>query len=142
MRTQRMGGNQDALQNAMLLLPSILLSDLGATTGTINLTAAQVTNTKINNYGQTGILTLQLPAAAESMCVMVVIATTGNALHVKAGASDKIYLDGAALDDGDKVSCGTPAVMNIAVFWAERTGASAFDWYCNTVSGLWTDGGA
>jgi len=111
-------------------------------TATGNLSAAEVTNTIINNYGQGAETTLTLPAAAAGMNFMLVISTTGNAIHIKAGASDKIYLDGTALDDGDKVSLATPAVANSATFYTIQTGAAAWDWVCQTTLGVFTDGGA
>jgi len=106
------------------------------------LSAEECTNTIINNYGQSEAATLTLPAAAADLAFMVVIGGTGFALHVKAGVSDKIYLDGTALDDADKVSLTTPTLGNCAAFYTFQTGASAYDWYCNTISGLWVDGGA
>ena len=111
-------------------------------TATGDLTAAEVTNTIINNYGQGAETTLTLPAAAAGMNFMLVISTTGNAIHIKAGASDKIYLDGTALDDGDKVSLAVPAVANSATFITIQTGAAAWDWVCQTILGVFTDGGA
>jgi hypothetical protein len=109
---------------------------------TITLTAAEVTNTIIDNYGQSAPMTLTLPAAAAGYNFVMSISTTGNAVHIKAGASDKIYLDGTALDDADKVSLVTPAVGNWASFFTFRSGASTYDWVCNAVNGTWTDGGA
>ena len=110
--------------------------------GTVTLTREQVTNKRINNYGQAGIWTLQFPAAGPNMSLLLVAGGTGYALHAKAGASDKHYLDGTALDDGDKVSLATPALLNCAAFFTVKTGASTWDWFCNTISGVWTDGGA
>lgn len=109
---------------------------------TSDLTAEEVANTIINNYGQDAICTHTLPTAAANMSFLAIVSSTGNALHYKANTGDKIYLDEVALDDGDKVSLATPAVGNRAVFFTFQTGATSFDWVCNTISGLWTDGGA
>jgi hypothetical protein len=107
------------------------------------LTAAECSNTIVNNYGQAQANTQTLPTAAAGLTFLAVISTAGaGAFNIKAGASDKIYFDGTALDDGDKVSLATPAIGNCAGFFTFQTGATAWDWYCNTITGLWIDGGA
>lgn len=106
------------------------------------LTAAECSNTTINNYGQGAEMTLTLPPAASGLAFKLIVSTTGNALHIKAGANDKIYLDGTALDDADKVSLATPAIGNSAVFECFKTGESTYDWLCTTIMGAFTDGGA
>ena len=112
-----------------------------AATGT--LTAAECSETIINNYGQSAENTQTLPAATEGLSGTIVIGTAGaGAFHLKAGASDKIYLDGVALDDGDKVSLATPAVGNFFSFFSFQTGAAAYDWMVITGFGVLTDGGA
>lgn len=110
---------------------------------TDTLTAAEVSGTVISNYGQEAENTQTLPAAAAGYNGMVIIGTAGaGAFHLKAGAGDKIYLDGTALDDGDKVSIATPAVGNYFSFWSFQTGASSYDWIVTTGAGTLTDGGA
>lgn len=110
---------------------------------TDTLTATECKGKQINNYGQNAANTQTLAAAAEGMSGRVVIATAGQgAFHLKAGASDKVYLDGVALDDGDKVSLATPAVGNFFSFFSFQNGASAYDWYVISGSGTLTDGGA
>jgi len=110
---------------------------------TDTLTAAEVSSTVINNYGQSAANTQTLPAAAEGYNGICVIGTAGaGAFHLKAGASDKIYLDGTALDNGDKVSLATPVVGDYFTFWTFQTGASTYDWIVTTGSGTLTDGGA
>lgn len=114
-----------------------------AETATDTLTAAQVNGGIVSNYGQGAATTLTLPAAAAGYNFIVVVGTTGNALHIKAGASDKIYLDGVALDDGDKASLATPALGNTLTCFTFQTGASAYDWICTSGGGAaWTDGGS
>lgn len=110
---------------------------------TDTLTAAECSGKLINNYGQAAENTQTLPAAAKGLHGIVHIATAGaGAFHLKAGAGDKIYLDGTALDDGDKVSLATPAVGDHFTFWAFQTGASAYDWIVTAGVGTLTDGGA
>ena len=74
---------------------------------------------------------------------MVIIGTAGvGAFHLKAGATDKIYLDGTALDNGDKVSIATPAVGDFFTFVSFQTGASSYDWIVSSGVGTLTDTGA
>lgn len=78
--------------------------------------------------------TLTLPAVAAGMHLTV--ATIGAvAVSVDPNASDKIYLDGTALDDGDKITNLSTAgdVVTLTYY-------SADGWYASTNG--WTDGGA
>jgi len=80
----------------------------------------------------TGAATIVLPAVAEGMSVTII--TIGNvAVSVDPNASDKIWLDGVALDDGDKITNASTA-GDIAVL----TYYSADGWHASTNS--WTDG--
>jgi len=118
------------------------LQEIVKTTSTV-LTAAECSGTMLNNRGQTTTNTLTLCTVAEGLSGILMVGTAGaGALYLKAGASDKIYFDGTALDDADKVSCATPAVGNFITFWAFETGASAWDWIVETGRGTWADGGA
>ena len=81
-----------------------------------------------------GAATITLPAVATGMSVTV--ATIGAvAVSVDPNASDLIYLDGTALDDGDKIT-NTSTAGDLAVL----TYYDATGWYAATNS--WTDGGA
>ena len=82
----------------------------------------------------TGAATITLPAVAEGMSVS--IHTIGAiAVSVDPNASDKIWLDGTALDDGDKITNKSTS-GDIAVL----TYYSADGWHATTNG--WTDGGA
>ena len=105
------------------------------------LSATEVSNTIINNYGQSAINTLTLPAAALGLCFTVIVSSTGTAIHVKAGAGDCIYLQSTKLDDADKVSLTTPLVGDSATFFAFQSGSGSYDWKCLIMDGLWFDGG-
>lgn len=106
------------------------------------LTISEVSGVQINNYGQTAENTQTLPAAAKGLYGQVAIATAGaGAFHLKAGASDKIYLDGVALDDGDKASLATPAVGDFFSFYAFQNGVGVFDWIVISGVGTLTDAG-
>ena len=112
------------------------------TAGARLLTAAECANTIVNNYSQAEASTITLPAATSGLALLVIAITTTWALHIKPGSGDKVYLNGVPLDDDDKVSLATPAAGNCAAFFTWKTGASSYDWYCNTIFGTWTDGGA
>jgi hypothetical protein len=82
----------------------------------------------------TGAATITLPAIASGMSVTIL--TVGAvAVSVDPNASDKIWLDGTALDDGDKITN-----LSTAGDIATLTYYSADGWYASTNS--WTDGGA
>jgi len=81
----------------------------------------------------TSAATITLPAVADGMSVSIV--TIGAiAVSVDPNASDLIYLDGTALDDGDKIT-NTSTAGDVAVL----TYYDATGWYATTNS--WTDGG-
>ena len=81
----------------------------------------------------TGAATLTIPAVA-SGASFTVITIGAVAVSVDPNASDLIYLDGTALDDGDKIT-NTSTAGDIAVFtYLDGTG-----WYAAT--NTWTDGG-
>jgi hypothetical protein len=82
----------------------------------------------------TAACTITLPAIASGMSVTII--TIGDiAVSVDPNASDKIVLDGTALDDGDKITNASTA-GDVAVL----TYYSADGWYASTND--WTDGGA
>jgi len=108
---------------------------------TDTLTVQQCRGTLITNYGQGAENTQTLPASEEGLNYLVLLVTTGNAFHLKAAPGDKIYLDGTALDDGDKITCATPVAMDMLSVLAIKTGAVEYNWLVRTVAGTWTDGG-
>lgn len=81
----------------------------------------------------TGAATITLPAVADGASVTII--TIGAvAVSVDPNASDKIWLDGTALDDGDKITnTSTAGDMTVLTYY------SADGWYAATNS--WTDGG-
>jgi hypothetical protein len=102
----------------------------------------ECSSTIISNYGQSATMTLTFPTASAGLGFVFTVATTGYAIHLKAGSSDKIYLDGVALDDGDKASCSSPAVGDSIIFYSFKTDASTYDWIASSQNGTWIDGGA
>lgn len=83
----------------------------------------------------TATATITLPAVTIGTTVCV-YSTTAAAVHVDANASDRIRLNGTALDDGDKVSSASAAGDFICLI-----GDSADGWTTLGRSGTWTDGG-
>jgi hypothetical protein len=112
-------------------------SGISSTQSTASYSSGQtLTVTECNGYViyVTGAATIVLPAIATGMSVTII--TIGAvAVSVDPNASDKIYLDGTALDDGDKITNLSKA-GDIAVL----TYYSADGWYAST--NAWTDGGA
>ena len=78
--------------------------------------------------------TVTLSAIAYGMKVTV-ITITAHAISLDTNASDKIILDGTALNDGDKATSGSTAGEVIVCTYYSTDG-----WYC--ASDGWTDGGA
>jgi len=114
------------------------------TTSTDTLTAAECKGTLLNNYGMAAPTTTTLPAATKGLKFLAVHGAAAQTWHIKAGAGDKIYFDGTALDDADKVSnnAGSSAVGDMIMFFTFQTGAGAYDWQAQTIYGTFTDGGA
>ncbi len=122
---------------------------LGSTAVTWMDESAQVTKTTATNYtiGTTnprelrgGIITvtgaavLAIPAVTNGDSFLV--ATQGAvAVSVDPNAADKIYLDGVALDDGDKIT-NLSTSGDAAFFWSRNDGTG---W--NALTNAWTDGG-
>jgi hypothetical protein len=106
------------------------------------LSAANVSNTVISNYGQAASnVALTLPAAAAGYSFIAVVGTaqSGNTWKITADTNDKIYLDGTAGTDNQSVIV-TPAVGNFITFISFQTGSSAYDWIAVTGNGTWTAG--
>jgi len=100
-------------------------------TGNITLLSKEVKGSVIY-AGSPSTITLPAISDGDSLTVIVVNAVT---VSVDANASDKIWLDGTPLDDGDKIS-STATAGDVAVL----TYYSVDGWYAVTNS--WTDGGA
>jgi len=109
-------------------------------TGTLSL--AECSGTIISNYGQGAAMTLTLPAAADQINFKFEVVTTGYAVYLKAGASDKYYHDGVTLDDGDKIGIALPAVGDCVYVEGMRTGETTYDLRSTSGIGAWADSGA
>lgn len=105
--------------------------DTGLLTANTTLTAAQCQD---HVWFVTGAYTVTLPAIADYLhCKFYTIGA--NAVSISPNASDKIYLDGTALDDGDKITNASTSGDNAEVFYYSSAG-----WYAGTNG--WSDGGA
>ena len=111
------------------------------TTDTV-LTVAQCTNTLIDNYGQAAAMTLTLPLGFSELNLKFQVATTGYAIHIKAGATSKHIFNGVPLDNADKISNAAPAYGDTLTIHGLRSGAATYDYETLTALGAWADGGA
>lgn len=111
-------------------------------TATGTLTLEECMGCVIDNYGQTASMTLTIPAAASTISFKFEVVTTGHAVYMKAGTGDKHYLDGVALDDGDKVGIASPALGDCLYVEGMRTGATSYDLRSSSGVGAWVDSGA
>ena len=102
--------------------------------GDANVTAAQM-HGQTHKVLTTGTMTLPAVAAGLNARFFTVGAI---AVHVKAGASDKIKLNGTELDDGDKIT-NSSTHGDMVEIAANEAGT---DWQTGVIIGTWTDGGA
>jgi len=116
-------------------------SEENVMTATDTWTTQECRGTLISNLGQGAAATYTLPTAAEGLNFTFTCAVTED-VHIKAGASDLIYLDGTALDDADKVSNTAAAISHNITFWTIETSAGVYDWLAASGPGPWVDGGA
>jgi len=142
-KAPKLGGNLDTNGFSITGVTLTLSEVTKAATG--SLVISDVSLSFISNFGQAAAMTLTLPAAAAGYFFIMNVITTGNAIHLKAGPSDKIHLnqpfDSLDLDDGDKVSNDVPTAGDSIMGWTWKTGASSHDWQMDVKRGLWVDGG-
>lgn len=103
------------------------------------ISTSEMLGSTINNYGQGAVNCIhQLPTAAKGLKTTFVAGTTQAAalFGFRAGANDKIYLNGVAGTDGDAVTIN-PTIGDKIVVEAIQTGASAWDWIAITHRGTW-----
>lgn len=118
-----------------LKAPAIAVEVDGSASAT--LTAAQMSNTIVSNYGQAASdVALGLPTALAGYAAVFTVGTAQtNKWGVQAGASDKIYLiaaDGTISVGSDNGYARMTAAQVGQSFacWTFKTGASAWDWMC------------
>lgn len=106
-----------------------------------SLSAAQVSGTIINNYGQDASdVSLTLPTAAAGYNALFVVGTAQtNKWGVQAGTNDKIYLlaaDGtiAAGSDNGYARMTNAQIGQSFACWTFKTGSSTWDWMCKAGS--------
>jgi len=96
-------------------------------TSGINLTADQCRSSILNNDGQQTENIAYLPDCEEGLSSTVEITSVSGSFHLKPKSSDKIFLDGEELDNGDKVSITSPVSGNSFSFYAVKKG-SVYSW--------------
>lgn len=101
-------------------------------TGSGTLTRAQMSNGHTNYVNAAATLTMLAVDTQTNFNVKTIGAV---AVSVDPDASDLIYLDGTALDDGDKITNASTAGDIAAIQYYDATGAYA-------ATNGWTDGGA
>jgi len=107
-------------------------------TETGTLSAADVTGTILNNYGQTDDVTLTLPTAAAGLTFLCVLGTTvAKYFRLKAGTNDKIYLSGSAGADNEYVGTTSATAGASISFSTFQVDTNAWDWIAVIVSGTW-----
>lgn len=108
-----------------------------------NLAADEVTGRIITNRGNSGAIELELPTGAAQMNFIGINIEVTDTLTFDPAATDKIYLNGVALDDGDKIILGSDIGVAVSCFTFTVDGTN-YDWICTTLSaaGSVTDGGA
>lgn len=110
------------------------------------LTAAEVAFTTISTYGWDGTAdcVIMMPAAAANMDVIFTSDVTDAAQDIDIDTTScKHYLNGTALDDGDKTVIETPTAGGgiIKIFSHSFDGGSTYDFHSITVMGTWIDEG-
>ena len=125
----------------IMLMTEISAPTAESITATGTLTAEQCRGSLLDSVGQVAAATHTLPPAAAGLNFTFTCSTTED-VHFKAGTGDKTYLNGEALDDGDKVSNTAAAVSHNLTFWCFETATGVYDWACATGPGPWIDGGA
>jgi hypothetical protein len=106
------------------------------------LTAAEVSGTFLNNYDSSAeAKQYDLPAAAEGYNFIFCMGVAQNVV-IHPNGTDIIYLNGTALDGGDKVSNTSPTIGECVSFASIQTGASTWGWIARSADADWVDGGA
>lgn len=104
-----------------------LYSVSGATSKTLVINDCK--GSSIDNVGQSASCDLQLPTAFEGAnFIMIVGQTTASPWRIRAGATDKIYLNGVAGLDNGYVGITTPVVGSFLSVFAFKTDVSSYDW--------------
>lgn len=125
-----------AAKEAAEAIATALASVDGSTSKT--LTNVEVTNTIISDVGMTGAVDLQLPTAAAGMNFLLQCGCTDTSLwRIRAGATDKIYLNGVAGADHGYVGLSTHAIGAYLAVWSIQTAAGVWDWNAVVGSGNW-----
>lgn len=93
----------------------------------------------VNNYGQTGNVTITLPTPTVGMNFLFIASTTvGMYYRFDPGVTDSIYIDGITTGDGKYVGTASIALGDCIQFIAIKTGVATYDWLAVVSMGSWT----
>ena len=111
--------------------------------GTGTLTAAQVKNGLINNYNATpATTTYTFPPAAAGYNVGYVCGSSAQ-IYIDPDGTDVINLNGTALPAGFRVSSAVSCTVgDLLICLTFKTGASTWQWNCNSIVGTWDNAGS
>ena len=105
------------------------------------LTAVECSGTIVSNYGMTDAgCAITLPAAAEGLAFVCILPTVrAQYFRLKAGAGDKIYLNGVAGTDAEYigVASGYATGTSVSMFCFKASDGS-FDWFAIPLFGSWS----
>jgi len=117
----------------------------------VTLTAAECSNTIITTQGWDGVhdQTLTLPDAdtnvGAGLFVRIMAAETDadQDLYVDPeGTTTMIYLDGAAVGDGERIWLDNPTVGETVECYTATQDGTTYDWFCTDTVGGWADKGS
>lgn len=103
-----------------------------------SLASTYCTNYILNNYGQSGNVTLTLPAAAVGMNFIFIAGSTAAFYYrFDPAGTNSIFMDGITTGNGKYLGLSTVTKGDAIQFIAFKTGASAYDWMAVPIIGAW-----
>ena len=118
----------------------------------VSLTVTESTDTLVTNRGWDGAddQTFTLPEADDAtsagakfvlLGVKASTATADTYIDTE-GATTNIYLNGIAIGDGERVWIEEIAIGDSIRCYAATIDGSTYDWFCDSINGLWLDKGS
>jgi len=115
------------------------------------LTAAECSDTLITNRGWTGAadMTLTLPDADTSVGAglkfkfLVAVTDAAEDVYIDTeGSTTLIYLDGTPGADGHRVWTDNPTIGESIVCHTATLDGTTYDWFCDSINGIWANKGS
>jgi hypothetical protein len=118
-----------------------VLETINASAG-FSATAAQMSSTILNNYGQTAAnVTINMPVAEAGLNFLAIMGTAQNNFwRLNATNGNKIYFDGTAGAANGYVQQATTVVGSYITCLSFQTAANALDYMCKSGAGTWVAG--